>query len=47
MIGRGLRGRLLGGTDLCDVYTVIDNIADLPENKEIYNYFSGYYDGID
>lgn len=45
MIGRGLRGRILGGTDLCDVYTVIDNIADLPENKEIYNYFSGYYDG--
>lgn len=44
MVGRGLRGPLLGGTERCDIYTVMDNITDLPENSEIYNYFSGYFD---
>lgn len=39
MIGRGLRGPKIGGTDFCDIYTVFDNINRLPDNKEIYDYF--------
>jgi DNA repair protein RadD len=43
VIGRGLRGPLLGGTDVCDIYTVVDNIMDLPDNNEIYSYFNDYF----
>lgn len=43
IIGRGLRGPLIGGTDYCDIYTVIDNINDLPSNSEIYTYFDQYF----
>lgn len=43
IIGRGLRGPLLGGTDTCDIYTVFDNIVDLPNNHEIYSYFDDYF----
>ena len=43
VIGRGLRGPGIGGTDTCDVYTVNDNIIDLPSNNEIYNYFDEYF----
>jgi DNA repair protein RadD len=44
IIGRGLRGPLIGGTDYCEIYTVFDNILDLPENNEIYSYFNEYFD---
>jgi DNA repair protein RadD len=43
IIGRGLRGPLLGGTDVCDIFTVVDNIVDLPDNNEIYSYFDDYF----
>jgi superfamily II DNA or RNA helicase len=43
IIGRGLRGPRVGGTDFCDVYTVFDNILDMPNNSEIYNYFDNYF----
>lgn len=43
IIGRGLRGPLIGGTDFCEIYTVFDNILDLPENNEIYSYFDDYF----
>ena len=43
IIGRGLRGPLIGGTDYCEIYTVFDNILDLPENNEIYSYFDEYF----
>jgi len=43
IIGRGLRGPLLGGTDVCEIYTVVDNIIDLPDNNEIYSYFDDYF----
>lgn len=43
IIGRGLRGPAVGGTKSCDIYTVIDNISDLPANNEIYDYFSEYF----
>jgi DNA repair protein RadD len=44
IIGRGLRGPVIGGTDYCEIYTVFDNILDLPENNEIYSYFDEYFD---
>lgn len=43
IIGRGLRGPLIGGTEICEVYTVFDNILDMPENKDIYSYFDQYF----
>jgi superfamily II DNA or RNA helicase len=43
IIGRGLRGPLIGGTETCEVYTVFDNFIDLPENNEIYSYFDEYF----
>lgn len=43
IIGRGLRGPGIGGTDTCDIYTVNDNILDLPSNNEIYTYFDEYF----
>jgi superfamily II DNA or RNA helicase len=43
IIGRGLRGPLIGGTEFCEIYSVIDNITDLPENREIFDYFGDYF----
>lgn len=43
IIGRGLRGPQIGGTDTAEIYTVMDNIADLPDNNEIYSYFDEYF----
>jgi DNA repair protein RadD len=44
IIGRGLRGPVIGGTDTCEIYTVFDNILDLPENNDIYTYFDEYFE---
>jgi len=44
MIGRGLRGPAIGGTDTCKIITVVDNIAGLPKEEEIYSYFDDYFD---
>jgi DNA repair protein RadD len=43
IIGRGLRGPMIGGTDTCEIYTVFDNILDLPSNNDIYSYFEEYF----
>lgn len=43
IIGRGLRGPVIGGTDTCEIFTVFDNILDLPSNNEIYSYFEEYF----
>lgn len=43
MIGRGLRGPALGGTEECLVVNVIDNILGLPANEDIYDYFEEYW----
>jgi superfamily II DNA or RNA helicase len=43
IIGRGLRGPFIGGTEFCEIYSVVDNIVDLPENKDIFNYFYEYF----
>ena len=44
IIGRGLRGPVIGGTDTCEIYTVFDNILDLPSNNDIYSYFEEYFE---
>ncbi|WP_282018185.1 DEAD/DEAH box helicase [Salegentibacter mishustinae] len=43
IIGRGLRGPVIGGTDSCEIFTVFDNISDLPNNNQIYSYFDEYF----
>jgi superfamily II DNA or RNA helicase len=43
VIGRGLRGPSIGGTEVCEIYTVVDNMIDLPNNNEIYSYFNEYF----
>ncbi|MEC4117132.1 DEAD/DEAH box helicase [Myroides phaeus] len=44
IIGRGLRGPEIGGTDSCEIISVKDNIVELPNNEDIYNYFNEYFD---
>ena len=43
ILGRGLRGPLIGGTEFCEIYSVLDNILDFPENRKIFNYFDEYF----
>jgi superfamily II DNA or RNA helicase len=43
IIGRGLRGPEIGGTQICDIYTVSDNILGMPSNDEISSYFDEYF----
>jgi DNA repair protein RadD len=43
IIGRGLRGPSIGGTEVCEIYSVVDNLIDLPNNNEIYSYFNDYF----
>jgi superfamily II DNA or RNA helicase len=43
IIGRGLRGPLIGGTEFCEIYSIIDNILDLPDNNTIFGYFDEYF----
>lgn len=44
MIGRGLRGPAIGGTEECTICTVKDNITGLPKEQRIYEYFDEYFD---
>ena len=43
MIGRGLRGPTIGGTQRCKIVDVIDNLEGLPKPDEINDYFAEYY----
>jgi len=43
MIGRGLRGPNIGGTEFCLIVNVVDNIVGLPAEDEIYSYFDDYF----
>lgn len=43
MIGRGLRGPAIGGTESCRVIDVIDNIAGYPNEARMYHYFAEYF----
>ena len=44
MIGRGLRGPAVGGTENCTVVTVRDNIIGLPNESNIFTFFDDYFD---
>jgi len=44
MIGRGLRGLAIGGTEKCKVITVRDNIMGLPDEDDIFDYFDEYFE---
>lgn len=43
MIGRGLRGPAIGGTEHCTLISVRDNIDNLPNYTRIFNYFEDYW----
>ena len=43
MIGRGLRGVAMGGTERCKIIDVKDNILRLPSAEEAFTYFDAYY----
>jgi len=44
MIGRGLRGPTIGGTELCTIVDVKDNIIGYSSEDRVYNYFSEYWE---
>lgn len=43
MIGRGLRGPAIGGTESCTLLNVKDNIINLPNYQNIFGYFDDYW----
>ena len=43
MIGRGLRGKLMGGTDECYLIDVKDNIINMPDADQAFVYFDDFY----
>lgn len=43
MIGRGLRGPTIGGTESCKVVDVIDNISGFSNQNRVYDYFEEYF----
>jgi DNA repair protein RadD len=44
MIGRGLRGPAIGGTEFCKVIDVRDNIIGFSDQDHVYTYFDEYFD---
>lgn len=44
MIGRGLRGPAIGGTETCRIIDVIDNIEGYSDSERVYDYFSEFWD---
>jgi len=43
MIGRGMRGKHVGGTAECTVIDILDNIHEYGDLNEVYNYFENYW----
>ena len=43
MIGRGMRGKFVGGTDECVIIDILDNISEYGGVNEVYNYFENYW----
>ena len=43
MIGRGLRGPAIGGTEECKIVDLIDNITGFGNEDKVYEYFDEYY----
>lgn len=44
MIGRGLRGPAIGGTENCTVIDVRDNIKGFSDQDKVYEYFDDYFE---
>lgn len=43
MVGRGLRGAYVGGTEYCTVVDVIDNIINMPRVSHAFTFFDKYF----
>lgn len=43
MIGRGLRGPAIGGTERCTIIDVKDNIVGFSDEHAVFEHFAGYY----
>ena len=43
MIGRGLRGPLMGGNDICILVDVIDNLVNMPNVSNAFQFFDEYF----
>ena len=43
MVGRGLRGKAVGGTERCTVVNVVDNIVNLPDIQQAFLHFNEYF----
>ena len=43
MLGRGLRGKKMGGLPNCVLLDVIDNIDNMPSSEQAFTYFDNYY----
>ena len=43
MVGRGLRGPAIGGTEICKVIDVKDNIVGFSNEDRVYEYFDDYF----
>lgn len=46
MIGRGLRGKAMGGTEYCQIIEVIDNIEGYPDAAELFENFKDIFEDI-
>ena len=43
MIGRGLRGSLVGGSEECNLIDIKDNFGNFGAVEDVYNYFGEYW----
>ena len=43
MIGRGLRGPLMGGGAECYLVDVIDNLVNMPDASQAFTFFDEHY----
>ena len=46
IIGRGLRGEAIGGTDKCTIIDVKDNISGFSDHDFVYEYFDEYFENL-
>ena len=44
MIGRGLRGPLMGGNERCLLVDVKDNLESYTDESAAFNYFDSYWE---
>lgn len=44
MIGRGLRGKRVGGNETCRIIDIRDNLEDFGPIENIYDFFDGYWE---